>query len=87
MAHGLPVIASDFGGLPEIVREGETGLLVRNLSPEVGAALEKLFAGRAEASAMGARGRRFVETAATDDIIAERTEQVYLQAIEENRSS
>jgi glycosyltransferase involved in cell wall biosynthesis len=27
-AHGLPVIASRTGGLPEIVREGETGFLV-----------------------------------------------------------
>ena len=28
-AHGLPVIASDIGAYPEIIREGETGLLVK----------------------------------------------------------
>ena len=28
MAHSLPVIASDLGGVPEMVRNGETGILV-----------------------------------------------------------
>lgn len=81
MAHSLPVIASDVGGLPEIVRPGETGLLVRNVAAEVGAALEQLYRDRAASAAMGARGRRFVEQNATDDIMAAKTEQVYLQVI------
>ena len=30
MSAGVPVIASKMGGLPEIIRDGETGLLVKN---------------------------------------------------------
>jgi glycosyltransferase involved in cell wall biosynthesis len=30
MSAGVPVIASNVGGLPEVVRHGETGLLVEN---------------------------------------------------------
>lgn len=81
MAHQLPVVASDVGGLSEIVREGETGLLVRNQTREVGAALEKLFAEPALAAGMGRRARQFVEAAATDDIMAARSESVYLQVL------
>jgi glycogen(starch) synthase len=60
MASGLPVVANDVGGIPEVVRDGQTGLLV---PPEdvaaLAAALDRLAADpglRARLSA-GARAR------------------------------
>ncbi len=62
MASGLPVVSSTVGGIPEIVRHGETGLLVppgdvRALS----AALSALIEDTARRRAMGSRGRSLAE--------------------------
>ena len=65
----------------EIVVEGETGLLVGNHASEVGAALEKLLAERELAAGMGRRARQLIEARATDDIMAEASERVYLEAL------
>jgi glycosyltransferase involved in cell wall biosynthesis len=57
MAHGLPVIASRVGGLPEVVKEGETGWLVPPGDPEA------LAAAIVEAESDPVRLRRFGERA------------------------
>lgn len=63
MAAGLPVVASEIGFLAEIVREAECGLLVPAGDAAAHAeALTHLLTHPDEARAMGARGRRAVET-------------------------
>src|SRR5262249_40217233 len=42
MSMGIPVIASEVGGLPEIVVDGETGLLVENDPALIAGAILKL---------------------------------------------
>ena len=58
MSAGLPVIASNVGGIPDAVVDGETGILVARGDDEaLVAALAALASDRARASALGAAGR------------------------------
>lgn len=62
MAAGLPVAATRVGGLPELIREGETGLLVAPSDPEaVAQALRVMMADRDRAAAWGRAGRKLAE--------------------------
>jgi glycosyltransferase involved in cell wall biosynthesis len=62
MASRRPVIATRVGGMPEIVRHGETGLLVPPGDPQaLAAATLTLLADPATRQAMGEAGRRRVE--------------------------
>jgi glycosyltransferase involved in cell wall biosynthesis len=58
MAAGLPVVATAVGGVPELVAEGETGLLVPPGRPEpIASALEAILGSPDRARAFGAAGR------------------------------
>jgi glycosyltransferase involved in cell wall biosynthesis len=58
MAAGLPVVASSVGGVPELVLDGETGLLVPpGDSRSLAQAIERLLADPALRGRLGAAGR------------------------------
>ncbi len=62
MAAGLPVVASAVGGVPEVVIDGETGLLVPpDDAPALANALRRLLADAGLRRRLGAAGRRRAE--------------------------
>ena len=61
MAAGCPVVATRVGGVPDVVRDGETGLLVRAADPEaLATAILRLADSPELASRLASRGREFV---------------------------
>jgi glycosyltransferase involved in cell wall biosynthesis len=58
MTHGLPVVAGRVGGVPEIVRDGETGVLVDSRDPrEWARAIESIVDDSGRLTTLGAKGR------------------------------
>ena len=58
MAAGLPIVTTAVGGLPTVIDEGATGLLVPVDEASLGAALATLAADREGAREMGTRARQ-----------------------------
>jgi glycosyltransferase involved in cell wall biosynthesis len=78
MACGKPVVATRTGGIPELVKEGETGYLVPFGSPEaISERLLLLLGDRDMRASMGRRGRESVEKHFTWHAVAERTKSAY----------
>jgi glycosyltransferase involved in cell wall biosynthesis len=72
MAHGLPIVASASGALPEIVGEGGTIVAEEDVGA-LTAALQRLSDDPAERARRGAAGRRRIMEDYTDSAIAEKT--------------
>ena len=79
MRAGLPVVASDVGGISEAVQQGRTGLVISEAA-DLPRALEWLLRDRALRLEMGARGRARYEALFTFERMLERTVEVYEQA-------
>lgn len=82
MARGRPVVASAVGGLLDLVRDGETGLLVPPRDPAaLRAALERLLADPELRARLGAEARRHVERHCAWEAVTSATLAVYRQAV------
>lgn len=78
MRAGLPVVASDVGGVGEAVTHGVTGLLVPRQDPgALAAALGELMANPSERQRLGAAARRAFETCFRLECMVEKTARVY----------
>jgi glycosyltransferase involved in cell wall biosynthesis len=83
-ACGRPIVAADTPGCREIVRHGETGLLVRQHDVAALAdAIAALTADPARRQAMGEAGRSLVERDFAAPLIAEQTLALYRELLHE----
>jgi glycosyltransferase involved in cell wall biosynthesis len=81
MSAGVPVIASNTGGLPEIVRHGETGLLVENTPESAAAAIRELITKPELAAGLGRAGSQAVAERFTVERMVRRTIEVYRKTL------
>jgi len=83
-----PVIASELGGIPDIVEDGVTGLLVPSGDSEaLGSAIESLAADPEWARQMAKRGRQVARDRFGWDQVLESTNRVYRSAMEKRRGA
>ncbi len=80
-----PVIATRVGGVPEIVRDGENGLLVKpgDVS-ELAFAIDKILENYELGRKMGEKGRRIVLDEFSWESIIGRLEKIYISVIEKS---
>ena len=84
MAMGKPIVATNMGGVTEIIFHGITGLLVRPAdSDAIAEAVINLLLNPAEADRMGRAGQERVERFFDIGVMSKKIEMVYDEIIEE----
>ena len=83
LAVETPVIGTSLEGIPELITDGETGLLVPPRNPEALAqAMLRMIENPMRAKAMARAGRKRVETRFSTAIKVQRTEALYARLLE-----
>jgi glycosyltransferase involved in cell wall biosynthesis len=83
MAAGKPVVGTNVGGIPEIIEDGVTGLLVAPGSPdELAEAITKILKNPELAQRMGAAGRESAMARFSSERYVTQIQQIYRELIE-----
>ncbi|OPX18432.1 hypothetical protein BXT86_01140 [candidate division WOR-3 bacterium 4484_100] len=87
-ASGRPVVGAKIGGIPELIKEGETGLLFEPGNTEdLAEKIRWMFEHPAEREKMGQRAREYVLQEYNPDLHYERIMEVYHRAIKKHKVS
>jgi len=86
LAMARPVVATPVGGIPEVIEEGRTGLLVRPNDPQgLAGSIAWLLRHPEQAKLMGQAGRRLVEERFDADRVARQTLEIYERVLRGKR--
>lgn len=87
MAAGVPVVTSNRCGMPYMVADGQSGFLVEpDDTADIARRLTQVLQDPALRESMGAAGRQIALERFHPDVVARRTREVYMQAIESHRA-
>jgi len=82
MAAGRAIVSSDQGGMPELIRDNENGILAKSEDPgSYISGLEKLIESRALRERLGAAARQTIEKSFTDVHIASLSADFYREQL------
>lgn len=82
MSLGLPTIASDYGGNPWVIRDGEEGILFPSRdAASLADAMERLILNPELRQAMGRRALERFQREFTGEVFARNTEKIYLDIL------
>lgn len=88
MAVGKPIVSTNVGGLPFLVRDGDNGFLVSPRQPdELANAMKRLLDSPSLGVELGKNGRARVEAELDWQNIARRTKEIYARAVGRHRRS
>lgn len=84
LAMGVPVVASDVGGIPSIIRHGETGRLVPPQdAASLASAIRETLEQKLQTQAMCRAGQQFVTTRCSLDAMLDQLDAIYRQHLGE----
>ena len=82
MAAGVPVVAAQVGGLPDLIEEGKTGFFCDPLETlSMAAAVEKVLVNRATATEVARQARKRARERFHPEVIARRHLEVYREVL------
>jgi glycosyltransferase involved in cell wall biosynthesis len=86
MAVGTPVIAADVGGVSEVIKDGETGLLIPPESPShLASAIEELLTGRTSGDDLVHAARTLVQERFSPSVAARNWKRLYEENLVNDR--